>query len=128
VTVKSPSLVSDPPGDGTSTDLTRSRQGAPVIAPDAHIRLAAHSENDGIGILRRGYSYNDGVDQATGQIDAGRFFICFERHPQRQFGAIQQRLGVHDALAKHISHTSSAVFVCPPGTQPGEYVGQRLFA
>jgi deferrochelatase/peroxidase EfeB len=80
-----------------------------------------------VRILRRGYSYNDGVDPATSQIDAGLFFICFQRDPVRQFTAIQERLGVNDALAKHLSHTSSAVFACPPGATPGGYVGARLF-
>jgi deferrochelatase/peroxidase EfeB len=108
-------------------DLSAKRDGAPAIPVDAHIRLAAHSQN-GARILRRGYSYNDGVDPATGQIDAGLFFICFQRDPGRQFAAIQGRLGVDDALAKHLSHTSSAVFACPPGVRPGGYVGERLFA
>jgi deferrochelatase/peroxidase EfeB len=109
-------------------DLKLRRHGNSVIEADAHIRLAARSENDGIRILRRGYSYSDGVDQASGQIDAGLFFICFQRDPRRQFAALQTRLGESDALAKHISHTSSAVFACPSGTRPGEYVAQGLFA
>jgi deferrochelatase/peroxidase EfeB len=89
--------------------------------------MAAATNNGGARILRRGYSYNDGVDPDTGQIDAGLFFICFQRDPRRQFTTIQRRLGVNDALAKHLSHTSSAVFACPPGARPGGYVGEHLF-
>jgi deferrochelatase/peroxidase EfeB len=96
-------------------------------SPQAHIELAAAKNNNGARILRRGYSYTDGIDPDTSQIDAGLFFICFQRDPLRQFTAIQQRLGVHDALAKHLSHTSSAVFACPPGARPGSYVGEGLF-
>jgi deferrochelatase/peroxidase EfeB len=94
---------------------------------DAHIALAAAHNNDGVRLLRRGYSYNDGIDPATHQVDAGLFFICYQRDPLRQFTTIQRRLGVNDALAKHLSHTSSAVFACPPGARPGGYVGERLF-
>jgi deferrochelatase/peroxidase EfeB len=97
------------------------------VPAHAHVKLAAARNNDGVRILRRGYSYNDGIDPATSQIDAGLFFICFQRDPARQFTAIQGRLGVDDALAKHLSHTSSAVFACPPGAAPGGYVGEGLF-
>jgi len=41
-----------------------------VIPADAHIRLAAHENNGGLRILRRGYSFTDGID-ATGK-PAGR--------------------------------------------------------
>jgi len=39
-----------------------------------------------------------------------------------------QTRGNSDALRKHLSHTSSALFACPPGTRPGGYLGERLFA
>ena len=81
--------------------------GRPVIPRHAHIRLAA----SGTRILRRGYSYDDGVDQ-TGQRDAGLFFISFQRDP-RQFVQLQQRLSRNDALGEYIAHTGSAVFACP---------------
>jgi deferrochelatase/peroxidase EfeB len=108
-------------------DLDARASGAPVIPVDAHIRLTSPRSNAGVRILRRGYSFTDGVDPDTSQIDAGLFFICFQRDPRRQFTAIQRRLGVDDALSHHISHTSSAVFACPPGARPGGYVGETLF-
>jgi deferrochelatase/peroxidase EfeB len=101
--------------------------GMPTIPIDAHIRLAGHDANGGERILRRGYSYTDGVDPATGQLDAGLFFICFQRDPHRQFAAIQRRLGGTDALNEYIRHTGSAVFAVPPGMSQGGYVGQGLF-
>jgi deferrochelatase/peroxidase EfeB len=97
------------------------------IPVDSHVALASAKAREGVRILRRGYSYNDGVDPDTDQIDAGLFFICFQRDPVRQFTAIQKRLGVNDGLAKHLSHTSSAVFACPPGARRGGYVGEGLF-
>ncbi len=32
-------------------------------------------------LLRRGYSFADGVDPTTGELDAGLFFICFQKDP-----------------------------------------------
>ncbi len=51
--------------------LTAKRNGEPVIPVDAHIRLAAPSENGGSKLLRRGYSFTDGIDPVTNQLDAG---------------------------------------------------------
>ncbi len=103
----------------------RGPDGKPVIPPSSHVRLAAPDVNGGAMLLRRGYSFADGVD-GSGQLDAGLFFICFQRDPRRQFVAIQRRLGAHDALSEYIRHTASALFACPPGPRPGGYVGQPL--
>jgi deferrochelatase/peroxidase EfeB len=104
----------------------RDAAGQPVIPADAHIRLASPDENAGQPLLRRGYSYAEGADAATGEPDAGLFFICFQRKPSRQFIPIQRRLARSDALTRFIVHTSSAIFACPPGTLPGGYVGELL--
>jgi deferrochelatase/peroxidase EfeB len=101
--------------------------GEPRIPVDAHIRLAAPQANGGERILRRGYSFTDGMDAELGQLDAGLFFICFQRDPFKQFVEIQRRLGTNDALNEYIKHTSSGVFAVPPGVQPGGYVAQGLF-
>jgi deferrochelatase/peroxidase EfeB len=98
------------------------------IPADAHIRLAGPHVNQGQRILRRGYSYSESVEPGSGQIDAGLFFIAFQRSPTRQFIPIQQRLAAADALNKHTLHTSSAIFACPPGAQPGEFIGEGLFS
>jgi deferrochelatase/peroxidase EfeB len=113
----------------TTVDLTaQNPDGLPVIAANAHIRLAGHAANDGERILRRGYSYTDGIDPVTGQLDAGLFFVAFQRDPHAQFAAIQRRLGSDDALNEYVRHTSSAVFAIPPGVSRGGYVGEQLFA
>jgi Dyp-type peroxidase family len=70
-------------------------------------------ENDGQRILRRGYSYSESVEPGSGEIDAGLFFIAFQRSPARQFIPIQRRLAASDALNRHTLHTSSAIFACP---------------
>jgi deferrochelatase/peroxidase EfeB len=107
-------------------DLETESGGAPVIPVDAHVRLASASANDGERILRRGYSFADGVDESLGELEAGLFFICFQRDPQRQFVAIQRRLGSGDALNEYIKHVGSAVFAAPPGARSGGYVGEAL--
>jgi deferrochelatase/peroxidase EfeB len=107
--------------------LEAERNGHPVIPRDAHVRLASASENDGARILRRGYSFTDGVDERLGELDAGLFFISFQRDPE-QFIAIQRRLGRFDALNEYIKHVGSAVFAIPPGASPGGYVGEGLLS
>jgi deferrochelatase/peroxidase EfeB len=88
--------------------------GQPVIPMDAHMRLAAHENNGGIRILRRGYSFTDGIVAASGELDAGLFFIAFQKDPQKQFVPLQQSLGAHDALNEYIQHVGSGLFACPP--------------
>ncbi len=109
-----------------AVDLNAGRNGEPVVPIDAHIRLAAPSENDDVRILRRGYSFTDGMDERLGQLDAGLFFISFQRDPQA-FIALQRRLGQNDALNEYISHTGSALFAVPPGVARGGFVADRLF-
>jgi deferrochelatase/peroxidase EfeB len=63
-----------------------------------------------------------------GQLDAGLFFICFQRDPRKQFVPIQTRLGAKDNLNEYIQHKSSAVFAVPPGVRRrGDWVGSGLF-
>jgi deferrochelatase/peroxidase EfeB len=101
--------------------------GHPVIPREAHVRLASAKENGGAKILRRGYSFTDGVDESLGELEAGLFFISFQRDPE-QFVAIQRRLGRFDALNEYIKHVGSALFAVPPGAKPGGYVGEQLLA
>ncbi len=107
-------------------DLEAEEDGRPLIPADSHVRLASASFSGGERILRRGYSFTDGVDERLGELDAGLFFICFQRDPERQFAAIQRRLGRNDALNEYIRHVGSAVFAIPPGAEPGGYVGEPL--
>jgi deferrochelatase/peroxidase EfeB len=102
--------------------------GKPVIPMNAHVRLASAQENSGLRILRRGFSFTDGVDQSLGELEAGLFFICFQRDPVEQFVALQEKLGVHDALNEYIKHVGSALFAVPGGTRPGGYVGEALLS
>ena len=102
-------------------------KGTFAIAEDAHIRLASPDTNGGERILRRGYSFTDGFDVTRGQLDAGLFFICFQKDPHKQFVALQTQLGSSDRLNEYILHTSNALFAVPPGVAAeGGYFGDGL--
>jgi deferrochelatase/peroxidase EfeB len=100
--------------------------GTPVIAPDAHVRLALPANPTGERILRRGYSYTDGIHPQTGLLDAGLFFIAYQKDPRTGFVPIQRRLASLDSLNEYIRHTGSAVFACPPGLGADSWWGQTL--
>lgn len=106
----------------------KASDGLPVIPANAHVRLAGPAGNDGTRILRRGFSYTDGIDPETGELDAGLFFIAFQRNLDQGFNAIQKKLAATDALNEYIVHTGSAVFAVPPGAPSGGFVGERLLA
>jgi deferrochelatase/peroxidase EfeB len=124
--------VSGAPLTGTkefdTVDLTmKDTDGKLVIPMDAHIRLAAPSENNNLHILRRGYSFSDGMDE-LGELDAGLFFIAYQRDVRKQFIPLQRRLSTNDALNEYIAHNGSAVFAVPPGVAEGDFIGSKLFA
>ena len=99
--------------------------GQPAIPADAHIRLASPEHNGGTHILRRGYSFTDGIDPQAGTLLGGLFFIAFMKNPS-QFVKLQTALA-GDALNEYIHHTGSAVFAVPPGLRPGQHYGDALF-
>ncbi|GII81533.1 peroxidase [Sphaerisporangium rufum] len=105
----------------------RGAGGTPVIADDAHVRLAHPSTHGGARLLRRGYNYVDGSD-GLGRLDAGLFFIAYQRDPRKQFVPIQRMLARSDSLNEYIKHISSGLFACPPGLRDaGDYWGRTLF-
>lgn len=101
--------------------------GEPAIGEVAHVKLAHHSQNGGARILRRGYNFVDGSD-GLGRLNAGLFFISFQRDAHKQFVPIQLQLARHDVMNEYIRHVSSALFACPPGVEDGgDYWGRALF-
>jgi deferrochelatase/peroxidase EfeB len=100
------------------------------LPPHCHIILAnpRASGSEQERILRRGYSFADGVDPGSGELDAGLFFVGYQRDPRRQFIPIQSRLAQNDLLNEYTLHTASAIFAIPPGTQNGCTLGQRLIS
>lgn len=103
----------------------KNEKGEYSIPADSHTRI---SHGDGSQqILRRAYSYSDGMDLKTGSFDAGLLFLCFQRAPSKQFIPIQNRLAMMDKLNEYISHRGSAIFACLPGTKSGGFIGETLF-
>ena len=107
-------------------DFSVTAGGQPTIPARAHIRLASPEHNDGVHILRRGYSFTDGIDPATGTLLGGLFFIAFMKSPA-QFIRLQRSLA-YDALNEYVHHVGSAVYACPPGLRPVQHWGDSLFA
>ncbi len=111
----------------TAPDFAAKGDGAPLIPAASHVRMAHPSENGGAQLLRRGYNYADGNDD-LGRMDAGLFFIAFQRDPRRQFIPIQQRLASADLLNEYVVHVGSGVWAVPPGAAKGSYVGATLLS
>jgi deferrochelatase/peroxidase EfeB len=106
--------------------------GGPLVDEHAHVRLASPLHNGGSKILRRGYSFVDGTD-GLGRLNAGLFFLAYQRDPRTGFVRVNQHLtqggsAGSDALNEYIQHVGSGLWACPPGLKPGEYWGQALFA
>jgi deferrochelatase/peroxidase EfeB len=107
--------------------LALAKDGGTKIDPDSHVRLAHPSVNGGAQLLRRGYNFVDGNDE-LGRLNAGLFFIAFQRDPRTQFIPIQRRLATNDLMNEYVRHVGSGVFAVPPGATEGSYVGAGLFA
>ena len=106
-------------------DFTAQVDGEFAVPETSHVFLA-HPTNAGTAILRRGYSFVDGTD-GLGRLDAGLFFIAFQRDPETGFVQVQRNLRT-DAMNEYVRHTSSAVFACPPGVRDdGDWWGRALF-
>ncbi len=100
--------------------------GEPVIPADAHVRAVHPDFHGGVRMLRRGYNFVDGSNHVGG-LDAGLFFIAYVRDPDTHFVPLQLAMSKHDAMVEYLRFTGSALFAVPPGSRPGEYVGQSLF-
>jgi deferrochelatase/peroxidase EfeB len=110
--------------------------GNPLIAENSHAALASPQNNDGAQILRRAYSYDNGVAMVAERwppwhqamtLDAGLLFICYQKDPRDGFTKMFEKMSRFDMLNQFTTHLGSGLFACPPGVRPGEYVGQRLF-
>lgn len=115
-------------GGSETTPLDLNKLGADgktVIPNNAHSRISAPAQNGGAAMLRRPFSYHDGIG-ADGTPDAGLLFIAWQADPLRGFVPVQRKLDRGDALSAFIRHETSGLFAAPGGPATGEYVGQRL--
>ncbi len=97
---------------------------------NAHIRLAAPASNGGQMILRRGYSYTDGIDQ---QHRAARRRAC-SSSPTRRIRASSSCRSSDGSGSTTCSTSTSGTPAarcspCRPGcAAAGDYYGKSLFA
>jgi deferrochelatase/peroxidase EfeB len=107
-----------------------------IIPENAHVRLAAAQTHGGAQILRRGYSYNNGVNFTAErwppwrqglEYDAGLFFIAYQNDPRTGFIKIFDKMSKFDAMNQYVTHVSNGLFAIPAGALKGEYIGQGLF-
>ncbi|MFF3762605.1 iron uptake transporter deferrochelatase/peroxidase subunit [Streptomyces sp. NPDC001922] len=116
-------------GEGAPYGKRRERDEPDLKAmkEDAHVRLAHPDSNGGARILRRGYSFTDGTD-GLGLLDAGLFFIAYQRDVRTGFVPVQRNLARIDALNEYIQHVGSALFAVPPGVRGrDDWWGRELF-
>ncbi len=110
----------------TAMDLEKTdAEGNLVVPINAHARITRPDQNGGAAMLRRPFSFHDGID-TDGVPDAGLLFICWQADPLRGFVPVQRKLDRGDALSQFIRHESSGLFAVPGGASKGEYVGQKL--
>ncbi|OEV09717.1 iron uptake transporter deferrochelatase/peroxidase subunit, partial [Streptomyces nanshensis] len=118
---------------GEGAPAGRKRERDPVrlsaMAPYAHVRLAHPDSNGGVRILRRGYNFTDGTD-GLGRLEAGLFFLAYQRDVREGFIPLQRHLARKDTeLNEYIQHVGSAVFAVPPGVRgPDDWWARQLFS
>ncbi|MFW3473584.1 iron uptake transporter deferrochelatase/peroxidase subunit [Streptomyces sp. 058-1L] len=110
----------------TAMDLDKAGPDGRLVIPDnAHARISSPEKNGGAAMLRRPFSYHDGISE-DGAPDAGLLFVCWQADPFQGFVPVQRKLDRGDALSPFIRHEASGLFAVPGGAAEGEYVGQRL--
>jgi deferrochelatase/peroxidase EfeB len=90
----------------------------------------------GARILRRGYSYNDGLSFTAErwppwrqgmEYDSGLLFVAYQKDPRTGFIRMFEKMAKFDMLNQFVTHTGGGIFACPPGVGPGGFIGAGLF-
>jgi deferrochelatase/peroxidase EfeB len=121
--------------DGLDLDANDA-DGNPLIPENSHVRLGAPTVNDGAQILRRSYSYDNGLSFTAErwppwrqgmEFDAGLLFLCYQKDPRKGFIKIFETMSKFDMMNQFVTHIGGGLFACPPGAKQGGYIGQSLF-
>ncbi|WP_406586503.1 Dyp-type peroxidase [Asaia lannensis] len=114
----------------------KDRDGNPVTVQNSHARLAAPEENGGAQILRRAYSYDNGLSYTAErwppwrqgmEMDAGLLFLSWQQDPRTGFVRIFEKMAKFDMMNQYTTHIGGGLFACP-GKMDGTFIGQSLFA
>ena len=113
-------VESDPVGFDDTDEV-----GLPVIATDAHIRVA-HAATTAEMILRRPYSYDAGMRDGTN--DVGLLFAAYMRDPRASFIPMQERIATSDSFNRWNTTIGSAAYLLPGGVAEGGVLAEGAFA
>jgi deferrochelatase/peroxidase EfeB len=111
--------------------------GNPVIQEHAHVRMANAEAIGAADILRRGYSYNNGLSFTAErwppwrqgmEFDGGLLFVCYQTDVRTGFIKTFEDMSKFDMLNQFTTHVGGGLFAVPPGVKQGQYLGQSLFA
>ncbi|WP_017602941.1 Dyp-type peroxidase [Nocardiopsis alkaliphila] len=106
----------------------KGEDGEPVIAANAHIRLASPEHTLGARMLRRGFNYDLGWGPG-GRAEAGLLFTAWQADPRTGFTAVQRHLDEGgDALNEYVRHEGSAVFAVPPVREDEPFMAHELWS
>ncbi|MER5947536.1 iron uptake transporter deferrochelatase/peroxidase subunit [Streptomyces sp. NPDC001904] len=112
--------------ESTEMKLDKTDGNGDLVVPlNAHARISRPDQNGGAAMLRRPFSFHDGIG-TDGAPDAGLLFVCWQADPLRGFVPVQRKLDRGDALSRFIRHEASGLFAVPGGADKGGYVGQAL--
>jgi len=99
-------------------------RGLPLIPADSHIRVA-HAATNREMILRRPYSYDNGMQGGTN--DMGLLFAAYTSDPAASFIPMQERIASSDAFNEWNVTVGSAAYFIPSGVEIGEIIGEGIF-
>jgi dye decolorizing peroxidase len=105
---------------GTVLILRRIR----MLLDTSDIRVA-HAATNRETILRRPYSYDNGMQGGTN--DMGLLFAAYTSDPAASFIPMQERIASSDAFNEWNVTVGSAAYFIPSGVEIGEIIGEGIF-
>ena len=117
-------------------DLDRVGKDGQLLEPEeSHAAMTAPQNNADMQILRRAFSYDNGVAKIAERwppwrqavtFDAGLLFQCYQRDPRTGFIPMYAKMAQIDMLNQFTTHVGSGLFAVVAGVQPGGYIADAL--